>query len=103
MTGDDYDLMLNCTIGLLHSVNGALPDFEDGEKALSLLAPPGQPRYIFCIFFLLCIFCMFLFSFRPADTFARVAANLWILVLFHDSSWDQPLSSEDDAQICSHK
>ena len=56
MTGDDYDLMLHCTIGHLHRVDGALPDFDDGEKALNLLAPPGEPRYIFCIF---CIFCIF--------------------------------------------
>jgi len=65
MTGDDYDLMLHCTIGHLHRVDGALPDFEDGEKAMNLLAPPGVPRYIFCIF---CIFCIFIY-FRRADTF----------------------------------
>jgi hypothetical protein len=50
MTGDDYDLMLHCTIGHLLRVDGALPDFDDGEKALNLRAPPGEPRYIFCIF-----------------------------------------------------
>jgi hypothetical protein len=25
----------------------ALPDFDDGEKALDLLAPPGEPNTIF--------------------------------------------------------
>ena len=66
MTGDD--LMLHCTIGHLHRVDGALPDFEDGEKAMNLLAPPGVPRYIFCIFIILCIFCIFIVV-RCADTF----------------------------------
>ena len=60
MTGDDYDLMLHCTIGHMHRVDGAEPDFEDGEKTLNLLAPLTQPRCIFCIFVILCIFCIFL-------------------------------------------
>ena len=50
MTGEDYDLMLHCTIGHLRRVDGALPPFSDGEKALELLAPTGVPRYIFCLF-----------------------------------------------------
>ena len=53
MTGEDYDLMLHCTIGHLRRVDGALPPFADGEKALNLLAPKGEPRCILCIF---CIF-----------------------------------------------
>ena len=57
MTGDDYDLLLHCTIGHLHRVDGVEPDFEDGEKALKLLGSPGEPRYIFCIF---CIFKIYL-------------------------------------------
>ena len=65
MTGDDYDLMLHCTNGHLRRVDGALPDFDDGEKALNLLAPPGAPRYIFCIF---CIFCIFFICLCCADT-----------------------------------
>jgi hypothetical protein len=60
MTGDDYDLMLHCTIGHLRRVDGALPNFDDDEKALNLLAPHGEPRYIFCIF---CIFCIFINGF----------------------------------------
>ena len=68
MTGDDYDLLLHCTIGHLRRVDGALPDFADGEKALDLLAPPGQPRYIFCIF---CIFCILMFSCCADTIFAR--------------------------------
>ncbi len=60
MTGDDYDLMLHCTIGNLRRVDGALPNFDDGKKALNLLAPAGEPRYIFCIF---CIFCIFINGF----------------------------------------
>jgi hypothetical protein len=46
----------------------ALHDFDDGEKALDLLAPPGDSRYSFCKFIVLCIFCIF-FNF-----FARAAA-----------------------------
>ena len=34
MTGEDYDLMLHCTIGHLCRVDGALPPFSDGEKDL---------------------------------------------------------------------
>ena len=60
MTGDDYDLMLHCTIGHMHRVDGAEPDFDDGVKTLTLLAPLTQPRCIFCIFVILCIFCIFL-------------------------------------------
>ncbi len=63
MTGDDYDLMLHCTNGHLRRVDGALPDFGDGETALSLLAPPGEPRYIFCIF------CILMNSLWCADKF----------------------------------
>ena len=58
MTGDDYDLMLHCTIGHMRRVDGALPDFEDGEKALNFFAPPGEHRCICNIFFILCIFCI---------------------------------------------
>ncbi len=45
----------------------ALPDFDDGEKAFDLLAPPGEPRRNFCKFILLCIFCIFLFSLRASQ------------------------------------
>jgi hypothetical protein len=96
MTGDDYDLLLHCTIGHLRRVDGALPDFDDGEKALNLLAPPGAPRYIFCIF---CIFCIFLFVYVVQTLYALVAACLWILVLFHDSSCNWHPSTEDPSQI----
>ena len=66
MTGEDYDLMLHCTIGPLRRVDGALPAFADGEKALDLLAPKGQPRYILCIF---CIYCILMLSYvLRADT-----------------------------------
>ena len=43
MTGEDYDLMLHCTIGHLRRVDGALPPFADGEKALNLLASTIPP------------------------------------------------------------
>ena len=66
MTGDDYDLMLHCTIGHMHRVDGAKPDFEDGEKTLNLLAPLTQPRCILCIFVILCIFFLLIL---PADMF----------------------------------
>ncbi len=44
MTGDDYDFLLHCTIRHLHRVDGVEPDFEDGEKALNLLGPPGDGK-----------------------------------------------------------
>ena len=66
MTGDDYDLMLHCTIGHMRRVDGAEPDFDDGVKTLTLLAPLTQPRCIFCIFVILCIFFILI---RPADMF----------------------------------
>jgi hypothetical protein len=50
MTGDDFDLILHCTIGHLRRIDRGLPDSDDGKKALNLLAPPGEPTYIFCIF-----------------------------------------------------
>jgi hypothetical protein len=60
MTGTDYDLMLHCTIGHMHRVNGAKPPFEDGEKTLGAKPPfedgektltgNRQHRYVFCIF-----------------------------------------------------
>ncbi len=66
MTGDDYDLILHCTIGHLRRVDRALPYFDYVEKALNLLSPSGEPRYIFCIF---CIFCILMISLWCADTF----------------------------------
>ena len=69
MTGDDYDLMLHCTIGHLRRINGALPDFDDGEKVLNLLTLPGELRYIFCIFCMFCIFCILMISLWCVDTF----------------------------------
>ena len=65
MTGEDYDLMLHCTIGHLRRVDGALPPFADGERALNLLAPTGEPRYILCIF---CIYCILMRFELRADT-----------------------------------
>ncbi len=41
-------------------IDGAMPDFDDGKKALNLLSPPEEPRYIFCI---ICIFCIFINGF----------------------------------------
>ncbi len=43
--GMDYDLILHCTIGHLHSVNRALPDFADGTKALDFSSGKGTHRY----------------------------------------------------------
>ena len=68
MTGDDYDLMMHCTIGHLRRLDGALPNFDDGEKALNLLAPPGEPKYIFCIFYVFCVFCVLMIALWYADT-----------------------------------
>ena len=60
LTGDDYDIMLHCTIGHMRRVDGALPDFNDGTKALDLFAPAGEHRFTTCIFCILCIFCIFM-------------------------------------------
>jgi hypothetical protein len=53
MTGDDYSLILHCTVGHLR---GALPDFADCEKAVNFFAPPPTPKYIFYIFYIFDIF-----------------------------------------------
>ena len=78
MTGDDYDLMLHCTLGHMRRVDDALPDFEDGAKALNFFAPKGEHRFIFCIF------CIFSFGVCYGQAyFERVTACLWTLVLMH--------------------
>lgn len=60
LTGEDYDLMLHCTIGHMRRVDGAQPNFDDGVKALDFFAPKGEHKYIFFIF---CIFCiLFIFN-----------------------------------------
>ncbi len=96
MTGDDYDLVMHCTIGNLRRLDGALPDFDDGAKALTLLASRGQPRCINCIF---CIFAFCSYLHGLQTRFAHVAASLWILVLFHDSSCNWHPYTEDRSQI----
>jgi hypothetical protein len=53
LTGDDYVIMVHCTIGHMRRVDGALPDFNDGTKALDFVAPAGEHRCTICIF---CIF-----------------------------------------------
>ena len=45
----------------------ALPNFDDGEKALDLLAPPGEPRCKSGKFILFCILCIFLISLRASQ------------------------------------
>ena len=60
LTGDDYDIMLHCTISHMRRVDGALPDFNDGTKALDFFAPAGEHRYTICIFCISCIFCIFM-------------------------------------------
>ena len=45
----------------MRRVDGALPDFEDGEKAVNFFAPPPTPMYIFYIFYIFFIFFIFLF------------------------------------------
>jgi hypothetical protein len=59
MTGEDYDLMLHCTIGHMHHVDGAEQHFEDGAKTLDFFAGNRQHRYVFCMFCLFCAFCIF--------------------------------------------
>jgi hypothetical protein len=43
----------------MRRVDGALPDFEDGEKTVNFFAPPPTPMYIFYIFYLFFIFDIF--------------------------------------------
>ncbi len=43
--GVDYDLLLHCTIGHLRRVDGALPEFADGAKALDFFLGKGMHRY----------------------------------------------------------
>ncbi len=59
MTGVDHCHMPHCTIGHMRCVDGALPDFEDGVKALNVLAPRGEHRLTFCIFYIFYIFYIF--------------------------------------------
>ncbi len=47
ITEDEYDLMHHCTIDHPCPVDGALPDFDDGVKALNLLAGRGEHRLLF--------------------------------------------------------
>ena len=70
MTGDDYDLMLHCTIGHMRRVDGIYMDFDDGEKTMTLIGKgPGLPRCIFCICYIFLIFYIFdIFLFCLADT-----------------------------------
>jgi hypothetical protein len=44
--GVDYDLYLHYAIGHMRRVDGALPDFADGAKALDFLRGKGEHRYI---------------------------------------------------------
>ncbi len=101
MTGDDYDLILHCTSGHLRRVDGALPDFDDGEKALNLARSSWTAQvYILHLCRILQILHIFLFLCGVQTGFAHVAASRWILLLFHDSSWNWHLSPEDPPQIC---
>lgn len=44
LTGEDYDLMLHFAIGHMRRLDGALPDFDDGEKLLDFFAGIGKHR-----------------------------------------------------------
>ena len=82
MTGDDYDLLLHCTIGHMCRVDGAFPDFDDDEKTMTLIGKgPGLPRCIFCIFYIFNIFSIFnifnIFIICLSDThFARHSLSM---------------------------
>jgi hypothetical protein len=99
MTGEDYSLVLHCTVRHMRRVDEALPDFEDGEKAVNFFAPPPAPMYIFYILYIFFIFFIFLFFFKAYHSY--VTAGLWILVLFHDSSCHRSFTSANPAQISS--
>ncbi len=49
-TGVEYDMLLHFSIAHLCSVDGALPDFPYGAKALDFFRGKGLHRYIFCIY-----------------------------------------------------
>jgi hypothetical protein len=102
LTSDDYDLMLHGTIALWRRVDGAQPDFDDGEDAVNWFAPPGEMRCIFCIFFIFCRFGL-LALFCQQTLLALVAACLWVLVLFYGLSWYWCFTSENPSQIASQK
>jgi hypothetical protein len=101
MTGNDYSLILHCTVGHLRRVDGALPDFADGEKAVNFFAPTPTPMYIFCIFYVLYIFDIFDILIFFKAYYSCVTTSLWILVLFHDSSCDRSFTSANPPQISS--
>jgi hypothetical protein len=61
MTGNEYSLILHCTVGHVRRVDGALPDFDGGEKAVNFFDPPPTPIYTFYIFYIFDIFDIFLF------------------------------------------
>jgi hypothetical protein len=49
-------------------------------------------------YFAYCAYFVFLCFFHQA-LFARVTTSIWVLVLFHDTSWHCIFSAEDLAQI----
>jgi hypothetical protein len=79
MTGEDYSLILHCTVGHMRRVDGALPDFEDGEKAVNFFAPPPTPMYIFYIFY---IFDIFTFS-RHTIRASQPVFGFWYYFMIH--------------------
>ena len=85
MTGEDYDLMLHCTIGHMRRVDGALPDFEDGAKTLNFFAPKGEHKYIFCIFCIFCIFTVLIYfvMFRMILRKTQPVYGFWYYFMIH--------------------
>ncbi len=45
MPGEDYSLILHCTVGHMRRVDGALLDIDDGKKAVNFFAPPPTPTH----------------------------------------------------------
>ena len=85
MTGHDYSLSLHCTVGHLRRVDGALPDFSDGEKAVNFFAPTPTPMYIFCIFCIFYIFDLFdiLFVSRHTIRASQPVFGFWYYFMIH--------------------
>ncbi len=86
MTGADYCRMLHCTIGHMpvRSVDGALPDFDDGTKALDFFAGIGQHKYIFDIFD---TFYLFFILYRSCDSCLLCMRKTLPIYWFETISW----------------
>ncbi len=85
MTGENYDLMLRCTIGHLRRIDGALPDFADGAKALNLIAPPGEPRHAYFAYlaYFAYIYLLIFRAYRHVLRSSQPVYGFWYYFMIH--------------------